>query len=642
MLVYQATKSEFMDHVDRDVIVERISDAFRQRVHRPADNEVRSWRNSMQYMYKVLNTDRIPATCGVAIEFGVPYTGSRIDFLLTGRESAADESAVIIELKQWDKLETVDGKDGIVRTFVGGGHREVSHPSYQAWSYARMIEDYNEAVRDAQVVMQPCAYLHNYSLVANDPLLDPRYGEHLEKAPAFCSGDVPRLRDFICGRIKLGDDGEVLYRIESGKLRPSKSLQDALTGMLAGNDEFVMIDDQKVVFETALELARQSHTTGRKNVLIVRGGPGTGKSVVAVNLLVRLTAEDMVCQYVSKNSAPRHVYSRLLQAHHKKAFIQNLFKNSGAYLEAPRNGFDALVVDEAHRLNEKSGMFKNLGENQIAEIVDASKFSVFFIDENQRVTIKDIGTVDDIRQLAKRAGGDVYETSLNSQFRCNGSDSYLEWLDDAIGIQPAENGRTPNLDYDFRVFDDPNEMFAAIALENARNNKSRVVAGYCWEWPTASKGDPDRHDVAIPEWGFAKSWNLDTTTTWAIDPDSVHQIGCIHTAQGLEFDYVGVIIGDDMRLEDGRVVTARTSRAKSDQSLRGLKEIEKEDPARAQRLADEMIRNTYRVLMTRGLKGCFVFCTDPALVEYFRMQMPRTYTPALRNPLLAAEDHPAE
>jgi hypothetical protein len=106
MLVYQATKSDFMDDVEHDVIVDRITRAFEQRIHRPNPKEVRSWQNSMQHMYKVLNTPDIPGSCGVAIEFSVPYTNSRIDFLLTGSsapqlEDPAYDAAVIIELKQW-------------------------------------------------------------------------------------------------------------------------------------------------------------------------------------------------------------------------------------------------------------------------------------------------------------------------------------------------------------------------------------------------------------------------------------------------------------------------------------------------------------------------------------------------------------
>ncbi len=640
MLVYQATKAEFMDDVDHDVIADHITAAFERKLHRAHPSEVTSWKNSMQYMYKVLNSDDIPGGCGVAIEFGVPYTASRIDFLLTGRRDGDHDSAVIIELKQWSALEAVPTKDAIVRTFVGGAHREVSHPSYQAWSYARMIEDYNEAVRDAQIELLPCAYLHNYKVSQGyDPLLDPAYIKYLEQAPVFCNGDALKLRDFICRHITHADDGQVLYHIESGRLRPSKSLQDALSSMLDGNDEFVMIDDQKVIFETAMHLAREARRTGQKHVLIVRGGPGTGKSVVAINLLVRLTAEEMVCQYVSKNSAPRNVYSRLLQARDRsKAYIKNLFRGSGSFYELAEESFDALVVDEAHRLNEKSGLFGNLGENQTKEIIAATRFAVFFIDESQRVTIKDAGTVADIRAFAEQTGAHIAEANLFSQFRCNGSDSYLTWLDDVLGIEAAGEPIT-NLDYDFRVFDDPNELHAAIAEKNAVANKARVVAGYCWEWDGDKRGNPNHHDIVLPGHDFARSWNLSSTDTWAIDGGSVDEIGCVHTAQGLEFDYVGVIIGDDMRFEDGRTVTDCTKRAKTDSSLKGIKTIAKHDPERARRIADEVIRNTYRVLMTRGLKGCYVFCADAELAEYLRSRMPTTtYTTTLTTPPIAAED----
>ncbi len=587
MLVYQATKSEFVDDVTNDVIVDRITEVFEKRIHKAAPREVLSWKNSMEYMNKVLVTPSIPDDCGVAIEFRVPYTNSRIDFVLTGygEEAGASvaESAVIIELKQWQSLEVVPGQDGIVRTFTGGAMRPVSHPSYQAWSYARMIEDYNEAVRDAAIALVPCAYLHNYRVTPGyDPLLDPSYLEYLERAPAFCNGDVVKLREFICRHIRRGDDGQVLYQIESGRLRPSKSLQDALASMLEGNEEFVMIDDQKVVFESAVQLALEARRTGERRVLIVRGGPGTGKSVVAVNLLVRLTGEDMAVQYVSKNSAPRNVYAKLLQgANRSKSYISNLFRGPGGFFEYTGAPLDAVVVDEAHRLNAKSGLYGNLGENQIKEIIAASRFSVFFIDESQRVTIKDIGSVSDIVTHATNAGAQIHHAELRSQFRCNGSDGYLDWLDDVLGILPAEEP-VLDLDYDFRVVDDPHELFALIKERDAASGKARVLAGYCWEWPKKSQVDPDHPDVVIPAHGFARSWNVNQSGTWAIDEGSVEQVGCVHTSQGLEFDYVGVIIGDDMRVEDGAVATDYTKRAKSDASLKGIKSMAKSDPERAQ------------------------------------------------------------
>lgn len=413
--------------------------------------------------------------------------------------------------------------------------------------------------------------------------------------------------------------------------------------MLDGNAEFVMIDDQKVVFETAAHLAREAQRTGERHVLIVRGGPGTGKSVVAVNLLVHLTAQEMVVQYVSKNSAPRNVYARKLQgAKRTKAFISNLFRGPGTFHEHTGAPFDAIVVDEAHRLTQKSGLFNNLGENQIKELIAASRLCVFFIDETQRVTINDIGSVSDIRAFAEQAGAHLHEADLFSQFRCNGSDGYLSWLDDTLGIREAKEP-VVDLDYDFRVFDDPHALFDAITEKDAKSGKARVVAGYCWEWDSKKRADPTHHDIVIEEHDFRRSWNLNSTPTWAIDGGSIHQVGCVHTAQGLEFDWVGVIIGDDLRFEDGRIVTDHTKRAKSDASLKGIKSLAKRDPERATRIADEIIRNTYRVLMTRGMRGCYVFCTDPALAEYLRSRMPASttrasYSPTPQQLTLVAED----
>ena len=304
----------------------------------------------------------------------------------------------------------------------------------------------------------------------------------------------------------------------------------------------------------------------------------------------------------------------------KKNRIDSLFMSSGKFITAPENSFDVLLTDEAHRLNEKSGMFSSLGENQMKEIINASRLSVFFIDEDPRVTIKDAGTIEEICRFAKELGSEVVEMELDSQFRCSGSDGYLEWLDHTLQIRETAMLDLPeSFDYDFRVFDDPCLLRKEIEEKNAINNKSRIVAGYCWDWLKDGKNNSDVHDITIPEFGFEMSWNLGSTSTWAIDPESVKEAGCIHTCQGLEFDYVGVIIGPDMRYESGNIVTDASRRAKTDQSLKGLKsKYDKKDQAI---VAARIIKNTYKVLMTRGMKGCYVYCTDKALSEYFRKRL---------------------
>jgi len=616
MIIYSNTKGGFSRDVFDNVLVERIDENMRRRFGRNTpESEMRAWSNSLIRMENVLNHSNIPDTAGIAVEYNIPYTSKRVDLIVSGKTSDNRNSAIIIELKQWSEAEAVEGKDGIVRTFLNGSVRETAHPSYQAWSYAAAIMDFNADVQDHDVVLRPCACLHNYPELQNDPLLDPIYDEYLQRAPLFRKHDNKKLTDFIERYISKGDDLETIFMIDQGRLRPSKSIQDVLSSMMEGKEEFILLDSQKVVYESIMDSARRIMKGGEKNVIIVEGGPGTGKTVLAINLLCSTINGGMASMYVSKNAAPRNVYKKKLKGSMKSASINNLFKGPDSFYSYKEDLFDVILVDEAHRLREKSGMFSNLGENQIKEIIKASKLSVFFIDDDQRVTVKDIGSVEEIRKQAKSIGARIMSLKLDSQFRCSGSDGYLAWLDNVLDIRETANySIEEEWHYDFRVFDDPNELRETIVEKNRENNKSRMVAGYCWDWIKEGKNDPNIHDIEIPEYGFSMSWNLGSSDTWAIDPGSIDEIGCIHTCQGLEFDYVGVIIGDDMRFKDGHIVTDVTKRAKTDQSVKGLKSGY--SPEEAAKIADRIIKNTYKVLMSRGMKGCLVYCTDKGLSEY--------------------------
>ena len=300
----------------------------------------------------------------------------------------------------------------------------------------------------------------------------------------------------------------------------------------------------------------------------------------------------------------------------KKSAISNLFTGSGSFHSLESNSFDVLIVDEAHRLNEKSGMFKNIGENQIKEIIKSSKLSIFFIDEDQQVTFSDIGSEEEIEKWAKLENAIVHNMALESQFRCNGSDGYLAWLDDLLGIRETANKTLDKLEYDFQVLSTPNELKELILKKNKINNKARIVAGYCWNW--ISKTDKSALDITLSKYNFGMQWNLDTDgSLWIQAPDSVSEAGCIHTCQGLEVDYIGVIIGDDLIVRNGIVTTNPNARAKTDKSISGYKKLLKFDANLANKKADVIIRNTYRTLMTRGMKGCYIFCTDPETQTYF-------------------------
>lgn len=613
MIVYEATQQQFLYDTDNDDIEDVILARYSAKTGKTVGpSELASWKGSLGYMAKALRAPGIPSNSGVAIELHLPQSSKRIDFTLTGHGPAGEKNVVLVELKQWSSSKQ-SHKDAIVVTALGKGMNETVHPSYQAWSYASLLEGFNEAVYAQGITLRPCAYLHNYT---RDGVIDSsHYQPYIDKAPLFLKGkdELVKLRSFIQEYIHSGDDKAVLYELANGRIRPSKALADALSGLLKGNPEFVLIDDQKEVYESALA-AIQGASADQPRVLIIEGGPGTGKTVLALNLLVKLTAKGLVGKYVSKNAAPRRVYETKLIGTLTRTKFSHMFTGSGSFIDVEPNLFDALIVDEAHRLNEKSGLYGNLGENQIKELIGASKCTVFFIDEAQRVTLADIGSKATIRRYAQAKGAIVEEYSLASQFRCSGSDGYLAWLDNALQIRQTANDQLNLESYEFQIFNDPQALHDAIKARNSAN-KARVVAGYCWPW--LSKKDAYADDIVIGD--YRRQWNLSQDgSLWIVAPQSVEQVGCIHTCQGLEVDYIGVIIGPDLIVRNGRVVTEPGQRDRFDKSIKGYKKLSKVNPELAQRETEAIIKNTYRTLMTRGMKGCYLYCTDPETAAYFQ------------------------
>lgn len=613
MLIYRGAKEQFDYDVNCNQIVHKIKTEFRRKHLNINDAEVVAWENSLRFMKNVIDTPKISKETQIAIEYQIPQTSKRVDFLIAGTDDNGRENVVIVELKQWTEAEKTN-KPGVVKAFTGGALREVAHPSYQAYSYAKTIQNYNGTVQDEHIGVTPCTYLHNYREDKLEEVNDVFYKEVLDIAPLFIKRDEEKLQDFIAKYVRNKANADILYRIDNGKIKPSIALQDAILDMLKGNETFIMIDEQKVVYEEILRQVNEALKTGEKHTIIVEGGPGTGKSVVAIQLLSKLINNDINAQYVTKNAAPRNVYFEKLRGiKWKDNYVSVLFKSSGAYVNEKPNTFDCLLVDEAHRLVAKSGMYANLGENQIKEIINATKVSVFFIDEAQRVTTADIGSVNEIVKWATLLGSEVHkgeELKLKSQFRCNGSDGYIAFLNDLLGIE-----HTANFDgfewegFDLKVFDDPCEMREELRKKNLINNKARMLAGYCYDW--VSKKDRTLDDIVVGN--FRAQWNFDNTQTWAIDSNSFDQVGCIHTSQGLEFDYVGVIIGKDLVLHNGKVTTSPAERARTDKSLWGTKS----NPVLAKK-ADPIIRNTYKTLLSRGQKGCYIFCEDPTLNAYLK------------------------
>ena len=620
MIIYSADKASFLGDERRlpDFLEKTIYNKLGEET---SPNEKLSWVNSLGYMHRLLDTPLIPDDAGIAVEYNIPVTNNRIDFIITGLDGSGVSQVVIIELKQWSSVEKTD-MDGIVRTAYSEGMKDTEHPSYQAFTYCMLLQDYKEAVQKHQVRLKAAAYLHN--CVDTSTLKDPFYDPYTQYVPVYGSNDEDKLREFIAKYIHKGDRQKGLYVIENSQVRPSKNLMDSVSSMMKGNREFRMIGDQKLVLERIMKALGDYTKSGRKQVLIIEGGPGTGKSVIAVNALHRaVTAAKVSAMYVSKNREPRRVFRKKLMDGGMYSYSVNaLFKSSLSFENSRENEIGLLLVDEAHRLSEKGQ--KGRPVNQIRSIIRAAQVSVFFIDEAQIVSFEDVGSVQSISAEANQAGAKISRLSLTAQFRCGGSDAYLQWLDDLLEIRPSSLKMLTDSNYFFRLYEDPEKMMKEIRRLNRKNNKSRMVAGFCWDWISREEGHENEMDITIPEFSFAHQWNLATDETWCMSAGSVEQIGCIHTCQGLEFDYVGVIIGPDIYYSNGNIQVDPAKRSVHDRTLFGYQALMRRDPDGTKERIRRIIKNTYRTLMSRGMKGCFVYVMDDGLRDYIKSRIPST------------------
>ena len=615
MIIYNNTLEHFKEHVTLNMMQELLIKSLKEKgLSGGSPSEINSWNNSLHFMKDVLDDSYFDSECQVAIEYNIPQTSKRVDFMIMGNNETADH-VVIVELKQWAKVEKVD--DNCDHSIMSDlkSHEPVAHPSYQAYSYKRLILDYCDDETVNESTLKPCAYLHNLSENFRSTIEDDLYKEWITEAPVFLQKDVLKMRNFIKQYIHLkANDGSLLYKIEEGRLRPTKSLQDSLDSMLCGNEEFYMIDEQVVAYDKIMKAINEASIDNKKHVIIITGGPGTGKSVLAINVLARCIIDlKLNASYITKNMAPRKCYSKLLAKGNAKKMI-SLSKAIQSPFCLPttiNNGLDVGIFDEAHRMQKKPYMYK--GNDMLEDAIKASKVSVFFVDDDQRITTKDIYTVDTIIAYAKNENAVVHKPyELVSQFRCDGSDGYISFINNLLEIKQTANYNFEFNKLDVKVFDDANIMRDELRNLNKINHKTRMIAGYCYDWNVKNKRG--EWDIILPN-NFKAKWNLENDDTWAVNADSFEEVGCIHTCQGMEFEYVGVIIGKDLYYKDGHVLTNRHAISKDDKSSGiGLKSTSDD-------LADQLIRRTYKVLLTRGLKGCYIYCEDDNLREYLISKM---------------------
>lgn len=611
MIIYNKSLGEFKEHVILNQMPEILLNNLREKgLSGGSQSEVNSWNNSLHFMKDVLDDNSFSSDCEVAIEYNIPQTSKRVDFMIIGNNNDEDH-IVIVELKQWAKVEKVD--DNCDHSIMSDlkAHEPVAHPSYQAYSYKCLIRDYcNEDIKED--TLKPCAYLHNLSENYRNIIEDDIYKEWTNEAPVFLQHDVLKIRNFIKQYIKLkAKDGNLLYQIDSGRLRPTKSLQDALDSMLCGNEEFHMIDEQVVAYDKIMNAIKLSQFDDKKHIIIITGGPGTGKSVLAINVLARCIIDlKLNASYITKNMAPRKCYASLLSGGNAKNMInlQKAIQSPWCLPNTIYNGLDVGIYDEAHRMQKKP--YRYTGNDMLEDAIKAARVAVFFVDDDQRITVNDKYDVDSIITYAKRENAIIHKPyELVSQFRCDGSDGYISFLNNLLGLKQTANTQFEFNKLDIQIFDDPNLMRDELRKLNQINNKTRMIAGYCYDWNVKKKrGD---WDIILPN-GFKAKWNLEKDDHWAVNPKSFEEIGCIHTCQGMEFDYVGVFIGKDLYYADGQVKTNRNAISKDDGSS-GIRLKSTSDEE-----ADKLIRRTYKVLLTRGIKGCYIYCEDDNLRDYLK------------------------
>lgn len=618
MIVYNDTKKQFVNDVKQSEIADKILACIRQKGLNAGQNrEYMSWENSMQFMRNIVDDKDIDDEVRIAIEYNIPLTSKRVDFIIYGSDKKDNDNVVIVELKQWQDAEIVaDDMHYCVKTTVGKVNNIVCHPSYQAYSYARFLRNYSQTIADNNISIIPCAYLHNFKPEKKYVLDSPIYQEWTSEAPFFVKNQVNEFSSFVKKFVsKKSSNGDILYFIDNGRIKPTKALQDTLVSMVKGNKEFILLDEQAVIYDMCLKTMTQCKKDGKKRTIVIEGGAGTGKSVIAVNLLMEFISQQLNASYLTKNSAPRNAFLNILTNSDAKKMvdIKALFRSPFNLSNLSANLYDCLIVDEAHRLVKKMYGDWN-GENQVKECINASLLTIFMLDEDQAITTKDIGSVVEIEKWCRVLGSRMIhgeETKLFSQFRCNGSDAYKQFLKNLLQRNEENvNIALSELNFDFKVFDTPEEMRAALYDKNKVNNKSRMVAGYCYDWNV--KNRRGEWDIIIGS-NFKAKWNLKDDNIWAINPNSFEEVGCIHTAQGLEFEYVGVIIGKDLTYNNSthRVETHQGAISFDDKSS-GIRTLRDAQEAR------RLILNTYTTLMDRGQKGCYVYCEDEALREFFK------------------------
>ncbi len=613
MRLYEGTINEFNKDVVNNKIADILSESFKGHYQKSANkSEYTSWNNSLRVLKDVLETSGLKKN-KIVIEYELPYSEKRIDVIVFGKDDNGNDSVVVMELKQWSNENVFDCEnEGNVVVDFGKFKKEHPHPCLQVEGYYFYLKDFMTLFDESsKVSLSACAYCHNYKKGKDEVLYEPKFKEALGNYPLYSKEDVSLLGKYLKRKLSDSDGLEVFGRFIRSPLKPSRRLLDHTKDMINKQQIFNLIDEQITAYNTIMHKAKNLSNSKEKSVIIVKGGPGTGKSVIALEVMGELLRKGKMVYHATGSSAFTNTLRKILGQR-----AGHLFKFFNSFMAHKENSIEVLICDEAHRIRKTSeNMYTprtaRTGEPQIEELLKAAKLSIFFIDEHQVVRPNEIGSVQLIRDASAKlgvSGSNIFEYELTTQFRCGGSEQYLQWLEDALGIVESEKKTLTKEDkIEFSIVDSPNELKNILDLKNKeKKNSARIVAGFCWPWSAPKKDGTLTNDVKIGD--FEMPWEQkDQFWKWATDDSGMGQVGTVYTAQGFEFDYIGVIFGNDIVWDRNKKEWVAQPQNSEDVAL-----------TRGNEKLAQHLKNIYRILLSRAHKGIYVYFMDKDTKEYFK------------------------
>ena len=589
--------------------VERLAEQMRAATGQgPSPGERRSWERSLP----VLAADLKDAGLGgveMLIEYQLPMTSKRADVVLAGVSRSTGRSAyLVVELKQWTEATRFEESDVLVSVAAYG--RPVSHPLEQVRAYCDYLRDFTAILEDGSRALGGVVYLHNATDFGVTDILD-RPQDAFGRL--FTGQHRGAFQQFLRSYFADGPGAEAADELLGSRIAPSKQLMALAADEVQHREMFVLLDEQRDAYEYVRHAVAKARRENTKTAVVVSGGPGSGKSVIALSLMGELAREGRTVVHATGSQSFTQTLRKVAAKGSPR--VRKTFQYFNSFMAVEPNELDVLILDEAHRIRETSAnrytkaAFRT-GRPQIDELLSAARTPVFLLDQHQVVRPGELGTVADVTAAAAERGLEVLHVDLDAQFRCGGSLAYVQWVEQLLGLRAGGTLRWPGDDaFVVQAMDSPGELDAWLRARVDEGYGARMTAGYCWPWSDPRPDGSLVPDVRIGAW--SRPWNLKgdravggapPSPLWATDPAGFGQVGCIYTAQGFEYDFAGVVLGPDLVWRDDRWVSVREGN--KDPALRNRTLV---DDAHF----DRLVRNVYKVLLTRGMQGVGIFSTDP-------------------------------